>query len=254
LSDVWYELYIGPVTEVYCTDFESDPTVEGWTLSGDFEWGTPAAPDGGSDPVGAFSGDFALGIDLAADGNYEAESVSTAVSPEIDVTGYSDVRLQYRRWLNVEDAQYDQATIVVDGQTVWGNGATNDGETHHRDGEWRFHDVELGNLADDGKVQISFGLTADQGLEFGGWTVDQLCVVAAGAGQACGNGAMNGVEECDDGNLADGDGCSSVCDAEDGFDDGGCCSSAGDDGGAAPLLLGLGTLLVIGGRRRRRRA
>ena len=48
----------------------------------------------------------------------------------------------------------------------------------HVDKEWRFHDVDLSELAADGTVSIGFSLASDQGLEFGGWTVAALCVVA----------------------------------------------------------------------------
>jgi cysteine-rich repeat protein len=37
----------------------------------------------------------------------------------------------------------------------------------------------------------------------------------------CGDELTNGMEECDDGNLIDGDGCSSICVLEDGWDCGG---------------------------------
>ena len=38
--------------------------------------------------------------------------------------------------------------------------------------------------------------------------------VHVACGQLCGNGVIDGVEECDDGNRVDGDGCSSVCTRE----------------------------------------
>src|SRR5690606_6704952 len=89
--------------------------------------------------------------------------------------------------------------------------------------EWRFHDVELTPfLGADGQLDLSFALTSDGGLELGGWTIDQLCIVGHDAappppppppsgGGLCGDGFLDQYEQCDDGNLQNGDGCSSGC-------------------------------------------
>jgi cysteine-rich repeat protein len=58
-----------------------------------------------------------------------------------------------------------------------------------------------------------------RGIEFvdvGGVSID-LSTCTGGAGDVCnlcGNDALNGGEECDDGNNADGDGCAADCTAE----------------------------------------
>src|SRR6056297_3539879 len=58
-------------TVIFSDDFETD---KGWTLTGEFERGTPngnagESPDHGNDnPVGAYEGSFAIGTDL--DGAY----------------------------------------------------------------------------------------------------------------------------------------------------------------------------------------
>jgi MYXO-CTERM domain-containing protein len=47
----------------------------------------------------------------------------------------------------------------------------------------------------------------------------------------CGNGVLEGTEQCDDGNLVSGDGCSALCSIEGGGGtSGGGTSSGGDDG------------------------
>ncbi|MBE7452886.1 MAG: DUF4215 domain-containing protein [Kofleriaceae bacterium] len=109
----------------------------------------------------------------------------------------------------------------------------NDSSTHHKDREWRFHDVDLTAQAADGTVQVTFGLTSDQGLELGGWTLDDVCIVGWSAAFArCGDGSLGATEACDDGNTVDGDGCSATCqlrdDGGEGDGDlgGGCCSTS----------------------------
>ena len=99
----------------------------------------------------------------------------------------------------------------------------------------------------------------DQAVNLGGWTIDDLCVVAIGAkaGPLCGNGVVDTGEACDDGNTTDGDGCSATCGIEvTGGDDqpgkagGGCCSTGTSPTGA----LVLGAIVLGGVLRRRRRA
>ncbi|MBK7193667.1 MAG: DUF4215 domain-containing protein [Myxococcales bacterium] len=158
-------------------------------------------------------------MDLAGgDGVYAPSSNIWAKTPMISTTGFTNVRLQYKRWLNVEDGFFDQATIQADGTTLWSNFNSNQGNnssTSHTDKEWRFHDVDLSAQAADGSVQLNFTLKSDQGLELGGWTMDDLCVVGYRAGAtACGNSVVEAGEQCDDGNTASGDGCSATCQAE----------------------------------------
>lgn len=265
-GDPLYQFYVGPLTPVYCTDFESDPFAAGWTHSAqsgtdDWQWGSPNGDSGNGDPIAAASGANVVGQDLGIGGNrdgaYARNSIETLTSPEIDVTGRTGVRLQLKRWLSVEDGFYDQASISADGEEVWHNftGPDQNASTHTLDREWRFFDVDLGTQAADGKVQVSFTLEADQGLQYGGWTIDDFCIMARGTGPAlpvCGNGAIETGESCDDSNTTSGDGCSATCADETtnpGDEDGGCCSTNSDPRGA--LVLGLATALFFVRRRRR---
>ncbi|MCC7382497.1 MAG: DUF4215 domain-containing protein [Deltaproteobacteria bacterium] len=226
-ADPMYEMFIGPVTPIYCTDFESDPTgAGGWThrlVSGsaregadDWQWGQPDATVGSGDPGAAHSGQMVMGNDLGGgnfNGLYQSGKVNELASPSIDVSGYSNVRLQYWRWLNVEDGFFDKAQIVANGEVVWSNLATDaQGSTHHTDHEWRFQDVDLSAQAATGAVQVAFRIGSDAGLEFGGWTIDDFCVVSYGGATAvCGNGVLDSGEQCDDGNTLAGDGCEPTC-------------------------------------------
>src|SRR6185503_19903853 len=106
---------------------------------------------------------------------------------------------------------------------------------------------------------LRFELKSDQGLQFGGWTLDDVCVVIPLQGPGdpnCGNGAVDANEQCDDGNVSNGDGCSDTCEAEDGDGDGdgdgpggGCCSIGGGPEGATALTL-LTLAMIFRPRRR----
>jgi cysteine-rich repeat protein len=258
-ADPYYEMYVGPVTPIWCAGFESG--AGDWMMSSDWEAG--AALGLGGDPKQAATGANVLGMDLSQDGAYVASGMSYAESPEIDLQGKTGVRLQLQRWLGVEDGFFDKAKLSVNGTELWKNFASSadpqSAGVHHLDREWRFADFDLAAHEASGKVKLRFELASDEGLQFGGWTLDDVCLVVPAQGPGdpnCGNGAVDDGEGCDDGNITDGDGCSAICETEtggeqeEGSDDAGCCS-VGDrkEGAIALTILTLGALL----RRRRRR-
>lgn len=281
LGDPWFQHWFGVVEPIYCTSF-AEGTAEGWDVPTSWQVGPPIGL--GGDPDEAVGPDpFVLGQDLVMDGLYPPGSSQAVWSPPIAVaSGYESVRLHYWRWLTVEDGFYDQAFIYADGDHAWSNYASTqdfDATTHHRDGQWVFHDVDLTPWVGDGQVSLGFELNSDGGLEMGGWNVDELCVVGfrAVAGQGCGNGVIDGGEACDDGNVVDGDGCSATCQTEgegsdgtsgdggsmDGSDgdggltddgyllDRGCaCQSQPERGDGLPSAFGLLALFWLGRRRR----
>ncbi|MSP23738.1 MAG: hypothetical protein EXR75_00955 [Myxococcales bacterium] len=234
LADPNYQLFVGDVTPIYCTDFETDPFQEGWTHAltagsnedgaDDWQWGMPTSAPPSGDPDAAYSGTRLLGNDLGHGihtGEYEPEKVNFVLSPPVDVRGFVDVRLQYRRWLTVEDGFYDAATVYVNDQLAWQNyqsGSEDDAEIHHVDREWRFHDLPLTPYVNEnGQLQVKFELATDAGFELGGWSIDDFCIVGRVAGAVpavCGDGALAAAELCDDGNLAPGDGCDASCQLE----------------------------------------
>jgi cysteine-rich repeat protein len=269
--------------KLYCTNFDRDPFAEGWTTStesvGASPWVWDVVPGtGATDPPTAFTGTRALIQGLG--GDYPADSYSKVELPEIDVGSYSDVRLQYRRWLAVEDAHYDQAQITANGKRAWMNSTENHGDSsaqHHIDKEWRFQDVALSGYFSGHKLKVGFDLRSDPGLDLGGWAIDDLCVVA-NRNSICGDGIRSPTEECDDGpaNADLPDQCRTYCrratcgdtildageECDEGSatatcsdkctlipnDDAGCCSA---NRGAPTALLGL-ALGLVGLRRRRR--
>lgn len=287
--DPWYEYFVGEVIPLYCTGFADGAA--GWSLGPGWQAG-PLGGASASDPSTARDADgVVLGLELEGEGNYAPFSDTDATSPIVDTAGHTNVRLQYWRWLTVEDGFFDRAAIDVDGTTVWENHTSDVEELatfHHVDKEWRFQDVDIGEEAADGQVELTFGLQSDAGLHFGGWTLDQLCVVAFSASGQCGNGLLEAGEQCDDGNDIIGDGCTPECTSEDvdpdptggpggsggsGDTDGGTGDTGGFDTdgpsetdpglvgrgcgctsvpvGGAPWLLGL-SLAGLGLRRRRR--
>jgi MYXO-CTERM domain-containing protein len=283
LGDPWLYHWFGPVEPIYCTSFE-DGTDVGWSVP--LAWHVSPPLGLGGDPHEPAGPDpFVLGYDLVDDGLYPPFVGEAVASPSIAVpAGYDSVRLHYQRWLTVEDGFYDQAFVLADGELAWSNYTSEwEGEAtvHHRDSQWVFHDIDLTPWIGDGQVSLSFELHSDGGLEMGGWTIDELCVVGYRPGVvppvACGNGVLEAGEQCDDGNLVPNDGCDPSCVLETqgtsggSGDDGSGSSDGGDEdpgltdegrlvdrgcacrarpGGGLPEAVGL-VLLVLLGRRRR---
>lgn len=286
LADPWYQVYTGPVVKLYCTDFETtDPFSDGWTAgtdmsdTTDWQWGTPTA--GASDPHAAFSGSKIVALKL--DGDYQPKQHTWLKAPPINVGQYSDVHLQYRRWLAVEDGHFDQAQIMANGKQAWINFTADKGDassTHHIDKEWRFQDLPLSGYFSGHTVQVGWELTSDEGLNLGGWQLDDVCLVA-NPNSVCGDGVKSPTEQCDKGpdnkdapnvchtdchlptcgdNLVDtgeecDEGsagtttCSDKCKIIE-AKDGGCCSASGGEATSLTLAGLVGMLLF---RRRRRR-
>ncbi|MCW5801577.1 MAG: M36 family metallopeptidase, partial [Deltaproteobacteria bacterium] len=205
MADKDYQTYQGNTVKLYCTDFEKNPFLDGWKTGAKdgkpspWQWGTPTGIGGATDPPSAYSGSKILAQVL--DGDYLSASSSYAQLPDINVGQYSDVRLQFRRWLAVEDSEFDQARVTVNGQQAWVNFTAKKGQSsaiHHIDKEWRFTDVALSYHTVGHTMKIAFDLTTDEGLQLGGWQIDDLCVVANTA-SICGDGVRQTFEQCDEG-------------------------------------------------------
>lgn len=164
-------VYVGGVLEVQCFDLEDDDS--GFTGEG-FTWGSPSGL--GTDPAVAASGDHVWATDGGADGSYPDESSMYLETPPIDVGHYEGVFVHYQRWLGVEDGRWDTAAVSVNGEVLWENHASSGGEEHHLDQAWIGHPI----LLDDpgASVTIRWSLESDQALHFGGWTLDDVCLMA----------------------------------------------------------------------------
>lgn len=158
--------------------YDSFETNKGWSLSGDFEIATPQGKGGSrgnADPNVAYSGSKVLGNDLTDDGDYEPDMLAaTAISPVINCKYFKNVRLQLKRWLNVD--LVDNAAIEV---------STNNGITwtpvytstnYVVDKQWNNIELNLSGLVDrKEEVRIRFTLGPTNSIwEFSGWNVDNF--------------------------------------------------------------------------------
>ncbi|MDD5055377.1 MAG: ice-binding family protein [Candidatus Peribacteraceae bacterium] len=130
---------------------------------------------------------------------------------------------------------YDHSSVAATSTISPGNGAWRHVTVTFRNGDHRIYvdgvlegtGNNTGTVTDDASVPLSIGAWLGDGAEFSGTTIDDVRVynrvlqpseVAALNGGSCsvpapvcGNTVTEGPETCDDGNTADGDGCSSQC-------------------------------------------
>lgn len=247
-GDPEYQLFIGPTHPIWCESMDEDPL---WAQDGNYamEWNWGTANGAGGDPRAGHTGDHAFGTQVGDNGLYRASTSTWAETPAIDTSSYANVHLQYWRWLTVEDRTYDAATIEVNGQTAWQNALTPQATLNHTDREWRFQDIDLTPYITGGTAQVRWTLTSDSSNQFGGWNLDDVCLVALIKYPRCGDGVLDDGEQCDDHNTTTGDGCSATCIDEPTAGGGGC--NAGGGAGWLSALLGA---VVARGRGRRGRS
>jgi len=164
-------------------DFELD---NGWSLSGEFERDIPQGIGGNGpgfpDPEEAYSGDTIIGTDLSGLntnlGDIEPNITSfayQAISPLIDCKFYKDIKISYRRWLNVD--LFDKAYIHTSNDNanswdqIWVNGS------FYTDNEWNLtiHDDITSNVERSDSVRVRFSMGPSNGLnEYSGWNIDDF--------------------------------------------------------------------------------
>lgn len=171
-----FSFVIGVENQIYFNDFEG-ATDEGWThaqiaTQDDWQRGTPQGQ--AEDPSSAFSGNSCWSGDLGGagwNGIYQANVSNYLESPVIDCSGETGVKLRFARWLAVEEGYYDQARIQVNGTTVWENQVSG----NHVDNAWSIQEVDISSIADNNpSVKVKFSMESDNGLEMGGWNIDNF--------------------------------------------------------------------------------
>lgn len=175
-----------PFTPFYTEGFESGGV--GWTSvlvanQNDWQVGDPAGKSGTvngvfwSDPQVAATGTNCYGNDLGNtigtttwNGAYATNVSNFLLSPVINCSGQTGVRLRFKRWLTVEDGQYDHASILVNGVQVWENPVGSD----VLDTSWQDIDIPIAMADNNPVVQLQWRLQSDAGVQYGGWNIDDV--------------------------------------------------------------------------------
>ncbi|MFO7992265.1 MAG: right-handed parallel beta-helix repeat-containing protein [Thermoplasmata archaeon] len=173
------------VHTVWEDDFESD---KGWTFSGgEWEWGEPnglGGSCGNPDPNNSVSGSKIIGYDLSGTGTYPGDYENSlsetywAVSPTIDLTEHTDIKLRFYRWLGVESNVEDFAYIYAYDGATWQEVWSNPGPSLSDD-SWKRVEHDVSMYADgNSNFQFAFGMgTTDSADTYCGWNIDDVQLI-----------------------------------------------------------------------------
>ena len=160
---------------IYEANMDTDP---GWTLEGQWAYGVPTG--GGSynlDPTSGNTGANVIGYNL--NGDY-ADLIPAyyTTTPAMDASSYTDVTLSFYRWLGVEQATYDQASIQASNNgstwtTVWDHTGSD-----IIDNSWTLQTIDISAVADgQSTVYIRWGMgPTDGSVTYPGWNIDDVVV------------------------------------------------------------------------------
>ncbi|MBK8476436.1 MAG: S8 family serine peptidase [Opitutaceae bacterium] len=160
---------------VYSFPLDSDP---GWSRTGQWAFGPPQGLGGyyaNADPAVAYTGANVFGVNLAGDYATAPVGPDFVTTGPINLAGYANTRLRFRRWLNQEGLPWATATIdiSVDGtnwNTLWANpGAV-------IDTGWTRQYLDLSAYADNqATVYLRWGHQTFFGAwSLSGWNLDDI--------------------------------------------------------------------------------
>jgi hypothetical protein len=173
---------------LFSDDFETN---KGWTLTGEFQRGAPlglGGSNGNPDPTSAYSGLNVLGVDLtglgANPGDYEpfiTNRAYQAISPTINCSGYTNIVLNFQRWLGVQKQDSAYIDISINNGATWTEIWKNN--TALNPTGWSLQTLNISNWANNqSQVKIRFCMgKSNQVKVYCGWNIDDLQIIADGA-------------------------------------------------------------------------
>lgn len=173
----------------FSDDFSTD---KGWCGFGGGRWERGLAASGGGengnpDPEDDWTGEgFILGYALGGDYPNDLDEEDSITSPPIDCSGEEQVFLRFRRYLNVEGNDLDQARIYlssdgIDWKLMWENP-----EAELADERWTQVVYDISSWAAHQRtvyVRFSMGPT-NEARRYSGWNIDEIEVISRAAAPA----------------------------------------------------------------------
>jgi hypothetical protein len=166
---------------IYSADMNVNPN---WTISGgQWAWGDPTGnggnPHGNPDPQVGKTGTNVIGVNLSGNYSTSVGGPFYVTTPAINASGYTDVSLNFQRWLNTDYPSYAFATVDVSNNgTTWTNLYTNPASVEVADNAWQNITYDISAVANDSPtVYIRFGYQiGPQAFAYSGWNIDDLIV------------------------------------------------------------------------------
>ncbi|MCP4593324.1 MAG: S8 family serine peptidase [bacterium] len=173
IATVSINITAGGAKRIYSYSLDDNP---GWGTQGLWEHGIPL--EGGThagDPGEGYTGDNVYGYNLAGD-YADSSPVYYLTTAAIDCAEISDTELRFRRWLGVEEHQFDEASIDVsnngsDWIPVWENPDDDVNES-----AWSYPSYDISATADgQSTVYVRWGMGPTDGtVSYPGWNIDDV--------------------------------------------------------------------------------
>jgi hypothetical protein len=181
---------------VYREPLDSNP---GWEYTGDWAFGQPQGNDG--DPNGGATGTNVVGYNLNGDYPNNLGAMAMTTTP-FDCSNLTGTTLRFQRWLAIESAAYDHASILASNDggnsftTIWDHSSGT-----FSDNSWIELEYDISAIADgqpDVRIRWVMG-TTDGSVTFCGWNIDDVEIVAilpndGVFGDLNGDGIVNGAD------------------------------------------------------------
>jgi len=172
----------GGPRQLHTFPLDTDP---GWSRTGGWAFGRPTGQGSDfGDPTSGYTGTNVYGYNLNGDYPDDLSATAYLTTTAIDCTGATGVVLRFRRWLGVEDGQYDRASIQIsnDGSTwtpIW----ENPDDATISDSEWSLQTVDISAFANNQPtVYIRWGMgPTDYSVTYPGWNIDDIEILGKSA-------------------------------------------------------------------------
>jgi hypothetical protein len=155
----------------------------GWTTEGLWQFGVPTGRGGteagNPDPTSGYTGENVYGLNLHGDYTVAVDGPHYLIAGPFDCRAYRDIRLQFARWLNSDEADYVQATVEIstDGTTwsvIWRH---RDVEAIFADDNWQVVTYALGPMADHCQslyLRWGYEVKTSEAWPMSGWNIDDV--------------------------------------------------------------------------------
>jgi len=172
---------------IYHATLAADP---GWTTKGQWQFGRPAGLGAGGhgfpDPNAGYTGANIYGVNLAGDYRAVVDGAHYLTAGPFDCSRYREVKLQFARWLNTDQADFVRATVEVsndDGlywRTVW---AYDNTETELTENAWTVVLYSIDSASYQRRVYIRWGYEVldDGAWAMSGWNIDDIVLTGTAA-------------------------------------------------------------------------
>ncbi len=189
---------VGVATELVGWNMDTNPN---WSTSGLWSWGTPTGGGGqygNPDPTGGATGSKVYGYNLQGDYENSLQEKHLTTS-SIDVSNANQVKLQFSRYLNVEQPSYDHASISVKANggnwtSIWSN------TSEITDSNWQtlLYDIsDVAGPAESIEIRWTMGDT-DSSWQYSGWNIDDVQLFAPDESGVIGDVNCDGVVDVSD--------------------------------------------------------